>query len=73
MNHLLNILAGVGQVINALGSAPQYRYPQVGDRRMDAKNIAGGFVTVGRDLKKKADKELTRHSHGKIDHSAASQ
>ena len=73
MNHLLNILASVGQAMNAFGSAPQYRYPKIGDRRKDSQKIAGDFSSVGRRLKKHTEDELNLHTHVKVHHSAASE
>ena len=75
MQHLLNLLAGLGESLGALGSAPQYSYPQRGDRRADAAAIRGDFRQVGDDLDKTARRALNDHhkndsgrSHGKVHH-----
>lgn len=73
MHHLLNILAGVGQALGALGTAPQYRYPELGDRQKDMQHIVGDMAVVGRRLGKQTDKELKKTEHGEIDHCTATQ
>ncbi|OAK66916.1 hypothetical protein A3K87_05060 [Variovorax paradoxus] len=69
MQHLINILAGVGDVLAAFGTAPSYQYPKVGDRSRDVKKIGGDWQTVGRDMKKALDKEQ-RDKDGKVYHGA---
>lgn len=66
MQHLLNILEGVGQALNALGTSPQYRYPEVGDRVRDQHRIAGDMMIVGRRLRKNVKKEQDRVRDGEV-------
>lgn len=73
MKYLLNLLSGLGQVMNPFGSLPGYRYPQIGDRARDIQNLAGDLATVERRLGHQTQKELSRQSHGKVNHRAASQ
>jgi hypothetical protein len=66
VEHLKNILAGVGDVLLAFGTAPQYRYPTVGERAKDVDQLNGDFSVVGKRLKGKAERAL-REAHGKAD------
>lgn len=65
MEHLKNILAGVGDVLMAFGTAPAYRYPQAGERSIDARRIQGDVAAVGGRLRNRADREL-KGRRGKI-------
>jgi len=67
MQHLKNILFGVGDVLAAFGTAPSYRYPQPGDRRKDAAKISGDWRTVGQDMRK----SIKRDKDGAVNHGAA--
>ncbi len=57
MEHLKNILTGVGNVLAAFGTAPSYRYPEVGDRLRDAQQISGDWVRVGTAMNTTLTKE----------------
>ncbi|MFM2056064.1 MAG: hypothetical protein RLY71_449 [Pseudomonadota bacterium] len=72
MQHLLNLLAGLGESLGALGSAPQYRYPRLGDRRADLDHLRSDMGRVGQDLRNTAKRALSNdsgRSHGAIDNS----
>lgn len=73
MEHLMNILLGFGQTLGAFGTAPQYQYPEMGDRQQDMREIAGDMETVGRRLRNQANKELKQAKHVQIDHCATAQ
>ncbi len=66
MQHLLNILEGVGQALNALGASPPYRYPEVGDRMRDQHRIAGDMIVVGRRLRKNVKREQDCVKDGEV-------
>ncbi|WP_143694857.1 hypothetical protein [Variovorax sp. JS1663] len=69
MEHLKNFLMGVGDVLSAFGTAPQYRYPKPGDRRLDAERIAGDWRLVGKDMEKTIEREKRERS-GAINYGA---
>jgi hypothetical protein len=68
MEHLRNLIIGVGDVLSAFGTAPKYRYPSPGDRTADMRNIAGDIKRVGFDMKKAATKALREEQGGKVDY-----
>jgi len=72
MNHLLNALAGFGSAINALGTAPKYTLPSVGDRSKDMRKIASDFSTVGRRMGKNTARALS-DNYVKIDNGSGSK
>lgn len=74
MNHLLNILSGVGQVMNAFGAPVRsYHYPKVGDRAMDTRHIRGDVRVVGSRLTGQTEKALKGSSSGKVNDCAITQ
>lgn len=68
MKHLMNILAGMGQVMGLLGSAPRYTYPRIGDRARDLRHLSGDALQVSRRLDRVAAQELQRLQHGQQVH-----
>jgi hypothetical protein len=71
MEHLRNLIIGVGDVLSAFGTAPEYRYPSPGDRIADTRNIVGDIKRVGVDMKKAATKALREDQRGKVDDGTA--
>lgn len=65
----MNFLAGLGSSLGALGTAPKYKYPKLGDRKKDAANMRGDFRVVSRDLNKTTRAEL-QEGHGEVNDSA---
>ena len=63
MEHLRNILVGVGEVLSVFGTAPQYKVPKMGDRRVDAQRIGSDWRKVGAYMAK----ALEREQHGASD------
>jgi hypothetical protein len=64
MNHLKNILVGLGSVMNPFGTYPDYKIPQRGDTHKDLSSIAGDFKNVGNDLRGSTTK-ASRGEYGK--------
>lgn len=73
MKHLLNLLNGIADSMNLLGTNPPYTVPQVGDRAADVKNIKGDFAVVGRDMTKAAGRAQKGRAHGEVDNGTASR
>jgi hypothetical protein len=63
MNHLKNILVGLGSVMNPFGAYPDYKVPERGDTQKDVYAIAGDFKAVGKDLRGSTTK-ASRDGHG---------
>lgn len=81
MIHLLNILAGMGQVVDVFAPHAHYVYPKRGDRAQDLQNIgrdAHGVVqrldgVAARELKRLKRSEEGAQDHGKVNHCTAAQ
>lgn len=79
MNHLLNILAGVGHVVDVLYPHATYTYPKRGDRAQDLGNIGKDVYVVVRQLDGVATRELKKlkqqpvgaEGNGKVNHCTA--
>jgi hypothetical protein len=69
MEHLKNLLIGVGNVLTAFGTTPQYRYPQIGDRVADMRNVRTDGLKVAKRLGLKTAQAL-KETHGKVDNRA---
>jgi len=76
MKHLLNILAGVGQVVDVFYPHGHYVYPKLGDRAQDLDHIGRDVRKVVRHLDGVAVQELHRlktspersKGNGKVNH-----
>lgn len=64
MEHLKNILVGMGEALLAFGTAPGYHYPKIGDRAKDARKLHRDFITVGSYMRAPTNKAL-READGK--------
>lgn len=67
MNHLKNILTGLGAVMNPFGTVPEYHRPARGDRARDMQSIAKDMRTVGRDMRGVIAK-VPKGEHGQSKH-----
>lgn len=63
MKQLLEILAGVGSAMNALGTLPQYDLPKRGDRARDLELVGNDFRNVTGRIERQAGKALAG-THG---------
>jgi hypothetical protein len=70
MDHLKNILLGMGEVLTAFGTAPEYKYPKIGDRSADKQRMRRDLAIVGNDMRTAATR-VTREAHVKVEDSAA--
>lgn len=61
MKHIINILIGMGSVMNPLGTRPEYSYPKVGDRNRDFERLAGDWNVVGTHLRINTKEALSRN------------
>jgi hypothetical protein len=50
MEHLKNWLLGVGEVLTAFGTAPEYQYPKAGEMTEDKKKLRQDLVVVGEGM-----------------------
>lgn len=70
MKHLLNILAGMGSALNALGTAPEYRLPRIGDQARDFAMVGADMRCVTARIERKSRQALTG-KHGRTDNGAS--
>lgn len=66
MKHLLNMLAGMGSALNALGTAPEYQLPRVGDQARDFAMIGADMRRITGRVERKSRQALTG-KHGRAD------
>ena len=65
MDHLKNILLGVGEVLTAFGTAPAYKYPKTGDRSVDNQALRKNITTVAGDMRIAATR-VVRGAHVEV-------
>lgn len=66
MNHLINILTGLGSSLGGFGASRPYSVPRRGDRTKDSRNLAKDFRAVGTGLYKNTTKALENNEYGSV-------
>lgn len=69
MDHLKNFLLGIGDVLTAFGTAPNYKYPGMGDRAIDNQKMRRDMAAVSADMNIAAAR-VVRGTNVKIEDSA---
>lgn len=67
MNHLKEILLGIGSAMNAFGTHPNYQRPERGEIGRDLAAISGDMRVVGEDLRRTSEK-TAKGSNGQQAH-----
>ncbi|MGE8453554.1 MAG: hypothetical protein ACN6OP_23680 [Pseudomonadales bacterium] len=67
MNHLINILTGLGSALGGFGASRPYSVPRRGDRSKDARNIARDFHGVEVRLYNNSCKALENKEYGAVE------